>query len=188
MPRILRRKHIFFGGEGRSEGAFAAWLQHLCDRAGLALHLDGNPSRGGDTLKVVRDAIKKREQQAKKGSYTVSLILVDEDLISDNHPNARPGLDLAERNRFEVIKLRPCFEGLIVRLHADSERASHPSAQAAKDHLQRLWPDLRSRPPTRDQLQNRFDIEDLRRVACHDPDLARLLELLGLGASGKDGG
>ena len=51
-------------------------------------------------------------------------------------------------------------------------------AQNALKELKKVWPEY-DKPPTADQLDQRFNATDLLRVVQHDEYLQKLLEILG---------
>ena len=50
---VRPRRSFFIAGEGQSERPFARFLQHLCDEAGLHVHLDIKPQDGGGSVAVI---------------------------------------------------------------------------------------------------------------------------------------
>jgi len=54
--RVEPRRVVFVGVEGKSERAFARFLAHCCEEAGLHLHLDVRPGNGGDSVSIVQEA------------------------------------------------------------------------------------------------------------------------------------
>ena len=73
--------------------------------------------------------------------------------------------------------LNPNLEGLLLKLHSGHERRQVRSQDALKE-LKKVWPEY-DKPPTADQLDQRFGVSDLLRVAQHDEHLQRLFEILG---------
>ena len=184
MPKCRRplRIRLFIASEGKSEIAFGAWLQGLCNGAGLHVHLD-RPGRatGGDPLALVRNALELRQRSKEKTGtgHRHSFLLIDTDRLDDRSPRSIGAIELAERERLVLIRQNPCFEGLLLRLHRDHERHWPANPRDAEQRLCRLWPDYR-KPPTRVQLAARFGHADLLRAATADPDLACLLKVIGL--------
>ena len=170
------RRRIFVGVEGASEQSFAAWLQRLCNREELHLHLDVRVCGGGDSLAVVQFAEREHRRRSRDyGAYESGFVLLDADRLAQD---AASGRRLPATGKLERIYFRPNLEGLLQRLHSGRE-SRRPTAQQAEMELKRLWPDYR-KPASADMLERRFALADLRRAAGHDPGLRLLLEQLGL--------
>lgn len=174
-PRISRRRRIFVGAEGESERAFVAWLQRLCDDEGRHLHLDVFVAGGGDGASVVEYCAKVIR---KKGPYARRLVLLDSDRLAEDRRNGRDPEPVATRTKIDLVFLRPNLEGLILRLH-EGQETRKPARESVANDLKKLWPDYR-KPPSADDLEGRFGIDDLRRAARHDECLRTLLEALEL--------
>lgn len=182
MATRRQRDRIFVAFEGGSENAFAAWLQELCNEQHLNVHLD-RPRRmsGGDPLALVECALKAR-QRSKQGAglgHRQSCLLIDTDRLDDGSPRSCEAIDLAAREKLVLIRQRPCFEAILLRMHPGHERAVPATSHAALFELKRVWPDYQ-KPPTRYQLAGRFTFAHLRHLAAVEPEIARLLAILGL--------
>ena len=75
--RVPARTIIFIGCEGKSERALVRFLAHLCEEAGLHLHLDAKPGNGGDSVSVVREARRHLEKHPDRKSIKDSFVLLD---------------------------------------------------------------------------------------------------------------
>lgn len=182
MATRPQRDRIFVAFEGKSENAFGAWLQELCDEHHVNVHLD-RPRRmsGGDPLALVECALKAR-QRSKQGAglgHRQSCLLIDTDRLDDGSPRSREAIDLAGRKNLVLIRQRPCFEAVLLRLHEGCEKKIPANTNKASHELQRVWPEYH-KPPTRQQLAGRFTFAHLRRLAAVEPEIARLLSILGL--------
>ena len=174
-PVPLRRR-IFVGVEGASERSFMTWLQRLCDREELHLHLDVRVCGGGDSLAVVQFARREYERRSRDyAAYENGFVVLDADRLEQDFASGRGPPELSE---LKQIYLQPNLEGLLLRLHSGRENR-RPTAQQAVAELGRLWPDYR-KPASASMLERRFALADLQRAARHDSGLRLLLEELGL--------
>ena len=162
--------------EGESELSFLTWLQRLCDRKALHLHLDVRVCGGGDSLAVVQLAEREYEKRSKdRGAYERGFIVLDSDRLAQDSASGR-GPPAARE--LSLIYLQPNLEGLLLRLHAGSE-SRRPTPQQAAAELRRLWPDYK-KPASANALERRFALAGLRRVARHDAGLRLFLKQLKL--------
>ena len=173
-PSVKPRRAIFIGVEGISDRAFVRFLARCCGRKGLHLYLDVKPAGGGDSVAVVESSAR---YMSKRSGYSEQLVLLDNDRIEQDKNAGRNAEVVASANSLEIILLNPKLEGLLLRLHAGHERRQVRAQDALKE-LKKVWPEY-GKPPTADQLDQRFDVPDLLRVAQHDEHLQRLLEILG---------
>ena len=175
MPKRLRRQRVrlFMAFEGKSEVAFVAWLQALCDERDLHVHLDRpRCMTGGDPLALVQDALRLRrrsEDQAGVG-HRGSCLLIDADRLEDGSPRSSDAIELARMEELILIRQRPCFEGTLLRLHAGHEHTFPAIPSEAERLLRRVW-ETYNKPPTKAQIAARFGFADLRRAAESDPEL-----------------
>ncbi len=177
--------------EGKSEIAFCAWLQQLCDQNNLHVHLHRPAGMmGGDPLALVKCALdlRNRSKASARVGHRHSCLLIDTDRLDDGSPRSREAIALAQREQLVLIRQRPCFEAVLLRLHQGHERASPSNRRAAENQLWRVWP-CYSKPPTRQQLAARFQLLDLQRLAHTDVDIRCILNILGLprGSGFSDG-
>ena len=173
--RIPRRRRIFVGAEGESERAFAAWLQRLCDAEGRHLHLEIIVAGGGDGASVVEHcakAIRRNKPHDRR------LVLLDSDRLAEDRRKGRDPAPVARGAGIELVLLEPNLEGLILRLH-EGQETRKPAPGSVKNDLAKLWLGY-SKPPSADDLERRFNVDDLRRAARRDEHLRTLLEALGL--------
>lgn len=107
---------------------------------------------------------------------------MDADLISE------VGVEDRLRRQAKGLHLviqRPNHEGLLLRLIAGEERGwFEETPKRIKARLEekrpRIWDGNRKRALTVEELESLFTLADLHRAATHDPDLRRLLEIVGL--------
>ena len=162
--------------EGASERSLVTWLQRLCDREELHLHLDVRVCGGGDSLAVVQFAEREHKRRSRDyDTYESGFVVLDADRLAQDSASGRGPPATGELRQ---VYLQPNLEGLLLRLHAGREN-QRPTAQRSAAGLRRLWPDYR-KPAPANMLDSRFTLADLRRAAGHDPDLRTLLEQLGL--------
>ena len=176
-PVVPSRKALFIGVEGRSDEAFIAFLQRCCDRDGLHVHLKASAAGGGSPRSVVEDAGRALVRSSPR-RYAAALVLLDADRIDQDPWEGREASAVAKRYGLRLLYSRPNLEGLLVRLHAGHER-SRVTARHAMRELRRLWPDYR-KPPSADELIQRFMPENLDRAARYDEQLRVLLQVVGL--------
>lgn len=175
---VTPRLPHFFGVEGKSEQSFVKFLQHLCDDQQRNLSLDCAKGSGGDTLTVVREASRSLKKRSGRRLYRERIVLLDQDRVAEDRWAGRDAEATAFELGFTIIFQVPNLEGVLIRLHKGSEE-KRVRKGTERAHLQRLWPEYR-KPPTADQLIRRFGLDDLRRAARHDKELAKLLKILGL--------
>lgn len=181
----MRRRHVieprrvvFIGCEGKSEQAFARFLERRCDAEGLHLHMHVKSMDGGDSLSVVEQAGRYLAKRRWKRDVDDRLVLLDRDRMEDDRRAGRDAERAASNHGLEVIVQNPNLEGVLLRLHAGHERRQ-VAARDASAELRKVWPEYR-KPPPADRLIERFAASDLRRAARHDGRLRRLLDVLGL--------
>ena len=172
---VERRRVIFIGVEGQSERAFVRFLGRCCERKELHLHLDVKSANGGDSVTVVEAGA---PYVSRRSEHSRRLVLLDQDRIERDRKAGRDAWAVASTLRLEIVLQRPNLEGLLLRLHPGQEHR-RLQAQDAMKELRKVWPEYR-KPPTADQLDQRFDMPALLRSAEHDEHLRRLLEVLGL--------
>lgn len=184
----MRRRHtieprrvVFIGCEGESEQAFARFLGHCCDAAGLHLHLDVKSMHGGDSLAVVKEAGRYLARHPGRRDIDARLVLLDQDRMKDDRRAGRDAERAASNHKLDVIVQNPNLEGVLLRLHAGHEQR-RVAARGALAELRKVWPEYR-KPPSADSLVERFAPSDLWRAARHDDQLRRLLDVLGLRSS-----
>ena len=151
------------------------FLGRCCERSGLHLHVKIKPAGGGDSVAVVESAAR---YLSKRTDYSKQLVLLDNDRIEQDIKAGRNAGSVAFANRLDIILLNSNLEGLLLRLHSGHEHRQVRSQDALKE-LKKVWPEY-DKPPTADQLDHRFDVSDLQRIAQRDEHLRRLLEILGL--------
>ena len=177
--RLVRpRRSFFIAGEGQSERPFARFLQHLCDEAGLHVHLDVKPQDGGGSVTVIEQAGRWLKRNRSRREYAVRLVLLDRDRIEAEPREGVLAQAAAARHKLEIVFQDPNLEGLLVRLHTGQEQRKI-RASDSESELRKLWPEYQ-KPPTAEQLRQRFTLDDVRRAAVHDQHLQMLLEVLGL--------
>lgn len=137
--------------------------------------MDVKPAGGGDSVTVVEAAAR---HISKRSDYSEQLVLLDNDRIEQDKKAGRNAEVVATANSLEIIMLTPNLEGLLVRLHSGQEQRQIESQKALRE-LRKVWSEY-DKPPTADQLDQRFGVSDLLRVAQHDEHLQRLFEILGL--------
>ena len=146
------RQVIFVGAEGKSEQAFAGFLQRCCEDKGLRLHLHVKLSCAGDTVSVVKEAGRHLERFSGRREVGRRLVLLDRDLVEGDSKARRVARTVAARWKLELIFQKPKLEGLLLRLHPGCERRRMP-ASTAEAELRKVWPEYR-KPPTAAHYQS----------------------------------
>ncbi|QNT69519.1 hypothetical protein HQ394_09470 [Defluviicoccus vanus] len=136
--------------------------------------------RGGDPLSLVDQTLKLRGQdQERAGRHVRSVLLIDTDRLEDGSERSREAIELAQRSELVLIRQRPCFEGVLLRLHADHSQTFPHYARDAEHRLIKTWPSYR-KPVNRQQLASRFQLSDLVQAAQADTEICTLLQILEL--------
>ncbi len=104
--------------------------------------------------------------------------MLDRDRIEAEPQEGIQARSVAARYKLEVIFQDPNLEGLLVRLHAGQEQRKIRASESESE-LRKMWPEYQ-KPPTAEQLHQRFTLDDVRRAAAHDQHLRKLLEVIGL--------
>ena len=175
-PRI----RTYFGAEGAGEKSLANWLEDIRNSNGRRHHHDVHNLLGGDTLSLVEKALKKRRQRdlLRPNGFVKSFLLLDFDRHAQDGERSQEAERLARRNGLIVIWQLPNLEGLLLRLFPDCETLKLPAPEIDRN-LERKWPGY-TKTFSRQDLQDRFTLEDLRRAARFDENLLRLLRELDL--------
>ncbi len=105
-------------------------------------------------------------------------MLLDRDRIEAEPREGIQARSVAARYKLEIVFQDPNLEGLLVRLHTGQEQR-RIAASDSESELRKLWPAYQ-KPPTAEQLRQRFTLDDVRRAAVHDQNLRKLLEVIGL--------
>ena len=106
-------------------------------------------------------------------------MLLDADRIPQDRAAGRDAFRAAKKWGLKIILQRPNLEGLLLRLHEGREQRSI-TAEVAERELPKLWPEYVKGSLTAAHLKQRFSLVDLQRLARHDEQLRKLLEVLGL--------
>ncbi len=113
-----------------------------------------------------------------KDKASKRIALLDSDRLDMDRKTGRDPIAEAKRDQIHTVRFRPNLEGLLLRLHAKQEtRKVH--AKTALYELRKLWPEY-EKPATAMELENRFMLNDLKRVAQQDTQISQLLRLIGL--------
>jgi hypothetical protein len=111
--------------------------------------------------------------------YCASCLLIDTDRLEDGSSRSNEAITLAESRQLHLVRLRPCLEAVLLRLHPGQERATPVNTAAAERRLVGTWASY-NKPPTRQQLARKFQLADLQRAAQVDGELLKLLQIVGL--------
>lgn len=178
--RTIRIRTLFYlAVEGESEQSFIKWLQELCDKQGLFVHLDSQLIGGGGYKKMLDVALResKRKERVKAKDF---FLLVDSDRAEGGHDNwslERLRREASKKNIVVCVQ-KPKLEGIFVRMLKEGI-ILECSANDVDHHLRRLWPNY-SKPADARTLAGKFSLNGLLRVAEKDADLKVLLTKIGL--------
>ena len=176
---IQKRRRIFAGVEGESERSFVAWMQRLCDTKNRLFHLDIFIAGGGDCAEIAsRSADECRRRSVARAPYCARIVLLDSDRLKVDVRNGRDPTPIAKKEDIDLVFFDPNLEGLLLRL-CPTQETRRPTSKTAISDLKKYWPDYK-KPPSADDLSDRFDDGDLRRVARHDEGIRKLLKSLDL--------
>ena len=178
-PPVKPRQVIFIGVEGKSDRAFAQFLQRCCDQEGLHLHLAIKTGHGGDSVDVVKETTRHLTRHSDKRDISATLVLLDSDRIKQDRQAGRDAQAVASESGLKIIFQNPNLEGLLLRLHEGYENRQIAAGNSTAE-LCKVWPEYSKSSLAADQLTGRFDVSDVRRAARHDDELKTLLNVLGL--------
>lgn len=182
IPYIPQRRAVFVGCEGASEVSYAGFLQNLLLAEGHSVHLVVHDlgSGAGDPLARIGMAVRRLEHLRRtRLAPAERFVLLDFDQAERDPLRARDAQRLAEANSIVIVWQRPCFEAILLR-HLDGCTTYRPQGTpAAQRALTKEWPGYR-KPMTRVELARRIDREAILRAAGVEPELAMLLECIGL--------
>lgn len=134
-----KRRRILIAGEGKSEQSLVAWLQKLCIQRERRVHFEFVSSGGGDSLEVVRLAIRTRRKQADTRRRCEQCVaLLDSDRLMEDTKRQRDAIALAMRNDVRSIFIQPNLEGFLIRLHKGQESRQVPTEAVPRELKKRL--------------------------------------------------
>lgn len=179
---IPQRRRIFVGCEGESEQGYVALLARFAEEARLAVHLDAvllQPG-GGDPLALVeRAAVQAAERGNRRGDYEGRFVLLDRDKYGQVPERDNRISVIVQAVGLHLIWQRPCHEALLLRHLEGCAQLKPPSTPVAMGQLQQRWAGYEKATPAA-RLADRLDRAALARAAQVEPDLATLLEAIGL--------
>jgi hypothetical protein len=176
------KQQIYVGCEGASEVSYAAVLQDFVTEACLPFYLkiDDLGRGAGDPLARVEMALMRIAQQTKKRTAPdACFLMLDTDQLALDPQRAERARRMAADNDISLVWQDPCFEAVLLR-HLPNRGALRPhDSKRAEEALIREWPDYK-KPMPRARLAQRIDMDAVTRAAAVEPDLAKLLRVLGL--------
>ena len=128
---------------------------------------------------VGRSIVERRKRIQNDGKYSRSIVLLDADRHDADQRKGRVPRDLPQD--LNLVWLRPNLEGLLLRLHSGYETREIQGAKAIAE-LRRVWPNY-TKGVSAVELNDRFGIDDLRRLARHDNQVQLLLKLIFLASN-----
>jgi hypothetical protein len=184
-PFRPQRAPIFIGCEGESERSYVAFLGRLAEDAELAVHLDPvvlQPG-GGDPLAIVERAVQRLSERRRKRqiAYAAQFVMLDRDKWGQAPARDVQIAGIAARARLTLIWQEPCHEAVLLR-HLEACAALRPPSTAiAGAELRQRWPGY-SKPMDGARLSQQLDRAALMRAIAVEPDLAIMIEAIGLTA------
>jgi hypothetical protein len=181
MPVLMIeiRKRFFLAVEGESERSFAKLLFELSN--GIThIHLDTYVLNGGGYKTMLNDAVRFRKKGLTKGLYHDSFLIVDSDRAGQDPGEWRVEKlkqEAAERG-LTVCLQRPNHEAVLCRMTPGYE-SYVLTPQASEATLKSIWPTY-EKPADARALRQHYELDDLLRMAKHDPDFRNLLQRIGL--------
>jgi len=178
LPARHKRTRFFIAVEGESEQSFVRWLQFLADRH-MQVHLDAILLGGGGYKSMLEKAVRGHKHRYRtKGAYRKLFLIVDSDRAAQGDWPLEQLRREAAEHQIIVCVQRPNHEGLLLRMLPGRENET-PTAADAERKLAQLWPAYR-KPMNAHALGRQFSLDDLRKLAAREPDLAELLNAIGL--------
>lgn len=181
-PLIPQRVPFFVGCEGESEQSYVRLLGNLAEAEGVLVHLEAVLLRpgGGDPCALVELARRKlSEKRQKRGRFFAQFILLDDDLMGKMPLRDQRAQAIAREGRMRFVWQRTCHEALLLR-HLDGCATLRPPTTAlAKAELLQRWPDYQQ-GMSASELEKRIGAAAVRRAAAVEPELAELLQTIGI--------
>jgi hypothetical protein len=174
---IKIRARFFVAVEGESEQSFITWLQMLSQKE-LHIHLDVVLLGGGGFKSMLQKAVREHKRGCRNGAYRDCFLIVDEDRAEQGDLPIDELRREATKQKIIVCVQSPNHEGLLFRMLPGMER-ENPDAASVATRLKSRWPNYQ-KPMNARELDRKFSLADLLRVAKVDPDLETLLKRIGL--------
>ena len=178
-----QRVPIFIGCEGESERGYVALLGRLVEQATLPVHLDPillQPG-GGDPLAIIELAVKRLTERRRKRqiAYHAQFVLLDRDKWGHVPGRDAQIAGVAARAELQLVWQVPCHEAMLLRHLENCAALRPPSTRVAAAQIAHRWPEYK-KPMDAADLAVRLDRAAVLRAAAVEPDLARLIEGVGL--------
>mgnify|MGYP006421417495 CR=1 FL=1 len=181
MPSIKIRTRIYLAVEGEGEQSFVRLLQEFANQNGLYVHLDCQVLDGGGYEPMFKRALLYRQcakKQKNKVKSSILLIDADRDQRKDDGWTLLQLKQEAGKSDLQVCVQDPNQEGLLFRMLPRNEN-KQPSVLHAHKQLLKEWPNYQ-KPADFYKLRQKFNLNDLLRVAKFDKELSNLLTIIGL--------
>jgi hypothetical protein len=111
--------------------------------------------------------------------YAGRFLFLDTDQLEGERDRAERSRRRASEERFTVIWQEPTHEALLLRHFPGRDTRRPPTKKAADAALAREWADYR-KPCSAQALERVITLDGARRVAARCPELASLLDIIGL--------
>jgi hypothetical protein len=174
---VKRRASFFLAVEGKSEQSFVAWPQMLAEKR-LRIHLDAFSLGGGGFKSMLQKAVRQHQLRSEIVRYQERFLIVDRDRAEQGDWSIEKLNQEAAKHSIIVCAQCPNHEGLLLRMTPGMERET-ADATSALTKLKNRRPNYR-KPMNAHDLERKFLLDDLLRVASVDPDLQILLKKIGL--------
>jgi len=179
---IPPRRRVFLGCEGESEQGYGALLSRIADEHGLHLAPQIVLLRpgGGDPLALVQLAVAKiREDERKRGSFSIKAVLLDQDKLGQTPERDRLLYEEATQSNLQLIWQGPCHEALLLRHLPGCQNLRPATTLLAQQELMRRWPEYR-KPMSAMRLASRIGFDELIAACGVEPSLCDFLRQCGL--------
>lgn len=178
-PIIERRTRFYLGCEGESEQAYGAFLQRLCNDAGLSVQIVArNLQPAGDPNALARRAVADAQAQHAKAPIAGRAILIDADRLADLADRGQAAQRMLDQARFVTIWQHPDHEGFLLR-HLPGHGMDDPPRGMSLEALQAVWPRYHKAMASRD-LGLMLDQEAVLRAGRFILNFQQLLQMIGL--------
>jgi hypothetical protein len=135
---------------------------------------------GGDPLALVQLAIAKiREDERKRGSFSIKAVLLDQDKLGQTPERDQVLYVEAARSNLQLIWQGPCHEALLLRHLPGCQNLRPATTLLAQQELMRRWPEYR-KPMSAIRLASRIGFDEVTAACGAEPSLCDFLRQCGL--------
>src|ERR1700722_15857334 len=179
---IPPRRRVFLGCEGESEQGYGALLSRIADELGLHLAPQIVLLRpgGGDPLALVQLAIEKiREDERKRGSFSIKVVLLDQDKLGQTPERDRLLYEEATQSDLQLIWQGPSHEALLLRHLPGCQNLRPATTPLAQQEVMGRGPES-PKPMSAMRLASRIGFDEVVAACGVEPSLCDFLRGCGL--------